>query len=116
MPIEHEAGRRRFERHRWSSDLGPNIPEFQRRLQVGVLNRFAVTCQTTPYVICGTVKTKRNESRMAQQFFDRRVKRTKHERIARMQRRRQWPIFRAHVKVAFTKNNRAESLDVLRIQ
>ena len=53
---------------------------------------------------------------MAQQFFNSCAQWTKQQRVASLQRRRQWPVFSAHVKIAFTKNDRAETIDVHRIQ
>jgi hypothetical protein len=53
---------------------------------------------------------------MAQQLFDYRVQWTKHERIAGLQRRRQWAIFGAHVEVTFTKHHRTEAVDIVWIQ
>ena len=75
-----------------------------------------MTRQARPDLIRGAVEEKGNESWMAQQFINSRMQWTKHERIAGLQRRREWTIFRAQVKVSFAEHDRAEAFDVHGIQ
>jgi hypothetical protein len=53
---------------------------------------------------------------MTQKLFDNRSQWTKHELLARPQRRWLWSIFRARVEVSFTEDHGTETVDVRRIQ
>src|SRR5262245_42862332 len=75
-----------------------------------------MTRQARPDLIRRAVEEKGNESRMAEPCFYGRAQWTKHERITRLQCWRLRPIFSAQVKVSFAEDDRAETLDVHRVQ
>ena len=92
-PVEGEAGRRRFEGQRQRRNRRPHIPEREGIGHMRVLDRATVAAETGPDVLPRAIKANRDEPWVVEEALDGRDQRAKGQPIARMERRRQRPIF-----------------------
>jgi hypothetical protein len=104
-PTQHETGRRRFERHRWTGDDGPHVPERQRFGNVRVLNGMAMSSDAGPDAIGRPVKLDRNQAGMSKRPDQRRRERTEREAIAGDEQGRRGPMLGARAVIAGAKHH-----------
>src|SRR6516162_8214898 len=81
-PVQRESGGGRLERDRRTGDRRPHIPEGHRRLDVRVLDRAPVACETLPDLLHGAVERELNEARMSQDGVDGSAQRSEPEPVA----------------------------------
>src|SRR6476659_5081912 len=81
-PVEDEPSRRSFECDWKARDARPGIPDRQRLLHVGVLNRPPVSRQAFPRLLGGVLELDLDQSWMAEHRDDDRMKRAELQRIS----------------------------------
>ena len=81
-PVERESGGRRLERRGYAGNRRPDVPQRERRVDVGVLNRPAVVREPRPDRIDRAAKADRHEPRVPADAEDRGSERAKGQPVA----------------------------------
>ena len=113
LPVEDEAGRRRFERDRLRSDRGPDVPQRERRGDVRVLDRPTVPGDAGADRIGSAGEAQLDQARCGDDAKDGCRERPERERVADLERRRQRPVLGARAPVAGAEDDGREGRDVV---